>query len=72
MGLEHPAITRTLRTGYPYKIVECVCFDGLGNEVCIGDEVFELDDEIYLIDEISLDAREILERHGAVRRVVNG
>ena len=41
MGLEHPEITRTIRTGYPYKSVERVYFDSLGNEVCLGDEVFE-------------------------------
>lgn len=67
-----PIIKHIERTGYPPGAREPrVLFeDSLGHEVYEGDEVLELDDEIYLIHEISSDAVEILERHGADRRYI--
>lgn len=70
--IEHPTISRTLRTGYPQQERVFFTIDGLGNAVFKGDEILELDDQIYLVDEISLDAQEILEKHGAVRRIIHG
>ncbi|WP_318999798.1 YqaI family protein [Mesobacillus sp. S13] len=40
--IEHPAITRTLRTGYPEKVVdqpECEGTDYFGDEILTGDDV---------------------------------
>ncbi|MFD1066651.1 hypothetical protein [Oceanobacillus locisalsi] len=66
MDIEHPEITRVRRTGYPYsERRQMFVTDGLGNDVHSGDEILEFDDEFYLVDELSVDAREILEKHGA-------
>jgi len=69
-----PIVKAIERTGYPPGVREPkVLFeDSLGHEVYEGDEVIEFDEEIYLIDEISYDAIEILEKHGATRRIVHG
>lgn len=67
MDLQHPAITQTIRSGYPYsERRETVGTDGLGNEVFTGEEIIEFMDEFYLVEELSIDAREILEQHGGV------
>ncbi|CEI81262.1 hypothetical protein BN997_01080 [Oceanobacillus oncorhynchi] len=64
--MDHPAIERTRRTGYPYsERRQMFVTDGLGNDVHSGDEILEFDGEFYLVDELSVDAREILEKHGA-------
>lgn len=65
--LEHPDITRTIRTGYPvYRPRrEEYGIDALGNEVFVGEDILVLDDEFYLVEELSCDARRILEIHGA-------
>lgn len=69
MGIQHPAITRTLRTGYPYSEKrEMVFTDGLGNEVFSGDPIIEFMGEFYLEDILSDDAIEILEQHGGVHK----
>ncbi|WP_080875581.1 hypothetical protein [Oceanobacillus timonensis] len=66
MDLEHPDITRVRRTGSPYsERRQMYVTDGLGNDVHSGDEILKLDDEFYLVDELSADAREILEQLGA-------
>lgn len=70
MGLQHPAITRALRTGYPYSDKrEEWGTDGLGNQVFSGDEIMEFMGEIYVVEELSSDAREILEQHGAIYKI---
>lgn len=70
MSIEHPDITRTMLTGYPYSSRrQTIRVDGLGNEVYNGDEIIEFMDEFYLVDELSSDAQEILEQHGAVRKI---
>lgn len=48
--LEHPAITRTLRTGYPNVIEqpEHSGSDYFGDEVLEGDDIVEYDGEVVL------------------------
>jgi len=71
MGLEHPAITRTRRTGYPYsERREMWGIDGLSNDVYTDDEILDFMGEFYLVDNLSLDAIEILEQHGAIYKIV--
>jgi len=70
--LEHPTITRVLQTGYPEQEKALYGFDVFGNVVYEGDEIYEFDDEFYLISELSGDSIEILVRHGAERKVANG
>lgn len=43
-ALEHPSITRTLRTGYPFAINEHEEYDVFGDLVSVEDEVFETED----------------------------
>lgn len=70
MDLQHPAITRTLRTGFPFsERREEWGIDALGNEVFTGDEILEFMDEFYLVEELSDDAREILEQHGGIYKI---
>lgn len=64
--MDHPLIEQTMRTGYPYsERRETIYEDGLGNEIYTGDEILEFMGEIYVVEELSMDAREILEQHGA-------
>lgn len=65
--MDHPIIEQIERTGYPKYSDrrECYGSDGLGNEVYSGDEILVIGDEFYLAEELSLDAKEILERMGA-------
>lgn len=42
--------------------------DALGNEIFVGDEIYEYEDELFVIEELSFDAREILDLLGATRR----
>lgn len=68
---EHPAISRTIRTGYPYSPRrQEVGIDPLGNEVYSGDEILVFEDEFYSVKKISDDAIEVLERHGADYKIV--
>lgn len=51
MGLEHPAITKTELTCYPYSpLREVVGKDPLGNEVYPGDEILMLNDDFFLVE----------------------
>lgn len=66
MGLEHPAVSRTLRTGYPYSpLRQVVGNDPLGNEVHPGDEILMLDDDFFLVETMGAEAIEVLEFLGA-------
>ncbi len=70
MSIEHPDITRTMLTGYPFSPRRrTVRVDGLGNEVYSGDEIIEFMDEFYLVDELSSDAQEIIESHGGIYKI---
>lgn len=72
--MDHPIVKEIERHGYPlsHKEPKLLFLDALGNNVYEGDEVLEFDDEIYVVEELSSDAIEILERHGASRRVIDG
>lgn len=70
MDLQHPMITRIERTGYPFSNKrEEWGIDALGNEVFTGDEIIEFMDEFYLVEELSSDAKEILEQHGGTYKI---
>lgn len=70
MGLEHPTITRIRRTGYPYSARrEAIGTDFFGNEVYAGEEILVFGDEFFLVEELSTDAREILEAFGGDYRI---
>lgn len=72
--MDHPIVKEIERYGYPLSVKEKkpVAVDDMGYEVFEGEVVFELDERIYLIEELSSDAIEILEKHGAERVVVDG
>ncbi len=42
--------------------------DALGNEIHAKDEVFEYDDKLFVIEELSYDAQKVLELLGAERK----
>jgi hypothetical protein len=68
--LEHPDITRALRTGYAYSERREMSFvDGLGNDVHSGDEILVLNDEFYLVDELFQETIEVLEQQGATYKI---
>ena len=48
--MEHPAVTRTMETGYANMISqpEHVAIDVMGDEVLAGDSIIELNGEIIL------------------------
>lgn len=50
MNLEHPAITRTMETGYANMVSqpEHCGIDAMGDEILVGDDVIELNGEIIL------------------------
>lgn len=67
MDLEHPDITRARRTGYPYSHKRQDCFyDAFGSAIYPGDQYIDFHGETYLVDDLSADAIEILERHGGI------
>lgn len=72
MDMEHPMITRMERTGIPYSEKrEAYGNDARDNEVWPGDEILCLEDEFYLVEELSPDAKEILEHMGATYKIAN-
>lgn len=66
--LEHPTITRALRTGYPYPIESGHWgVDACGDEILCGDVVYEFPDgEIVLEENIQ---EYLIEHLGAVRKI---
>lgn len=51
--LEHPEVTRTLRTGYPKPIAEeSGAVDIYGDEILEGDHYIEADGELILADNL--------------------
>lgn len=68
--MEHPVITAVEQWGYPHKTGhEYVMVDSLNNEIYTGDEYFEFDDELFLIEALTADAIEVLEIIGAERKI---
>lgn len=61
--LEHPAITRTLQTGYPEPIEQAEhigSVDYFGSEIIEGDSVIEDDGEIILEENLQRYLKEVL------------
>lgn len=68
---DHPVIDQLEVWGYPKttSLSGFVMDDSLNNEIYTGDEYLEYDGEKYLIEPLSSDAIEILEKHGAERKI---
>lgn len=68
---DHPVIEQLEAWGYPKttSLSGFVMDDSLNNEIYTGDEYLEYDGETYLIEPLSSDAVEILEKHGAERKI---
>jgi len=64
--VDHPEVLHIMRTGYPSWNQEprIVGTDSLGNDIYEGDELYVLDDEVFIKEELSYDAVEILEKIG--------
>ena len=68
--LEHPDITRTLATGFPYSDRrEVYAIDALRQEVHPGDEILVLEDEFFLVEPLGPEAKEVLEVIGATYQI---
>lgn len=65
--LEHPDITRALKTGYPEIELDPIGTDFFGHEYFDGENLLVYDVEVFLESELSSDAIEILEHIGADR-----
>lgn len=67
--MEDPILRSMMATGYPpgYDEPEIIGTDALGNEVFEGDDIYDLNGEIFVAEEISYDAKQILEMFGATR-----
>lgn len=65
--IEHPDITRTLRTGYPDGLRNMINqpehygIDYFGDEILVGDEIVEINGEIVLKDNFEDYLTEVLE-----------
>lgn len=68
--MDHPAIIEMEMTGFApgESELEYRGDDFFGNEVYEGDEIYELDQEIFYVEELSADAKEILEFYGADKK----
>ncbi|MEN2467999.1 hypothetical protein [Ornithinibacillus sp. JPR2-1] len=69
--MEHPTITHMERTGHPpYSPKrEEYGVDALGNEVFVGEEILVLEDDFYLVEELTAQSKEILEQLGATYKI---
>jgi len=64
--MQHPLIDRIECTGIPYSPRRAEYgIDALGNLVLKGEEILVYQDDFFLVEELSPDAVEILERFGA-------
>ena len=68
IDLEHPVVTAIRRYGYPEPEPEPIGEDFFGNPVYPGDEIWVIDDLIFLDNELGYQATQILEALGAERR----
>lgn len=71
MKMEHPDITEARRQGYPSsQQYRELGEDSLGNIIYPGTEVYEIDDKVFVVEELISDSIEILEMLGAEKRVI--
>lgn len=71
MNMEHPDVTEARRHGYPSSQQHReLGEDALGNIIYAGTEVYELDDEVFVVEELISDSIKILETLGAERKVI--
>lgn len=68
--MDHPAIVLMERKG-EIDLQKMLCIDALGNEVFEGDEIFEHNDEVFLIETLGHEAKEILEIIGANKKIAH-
>lgn len=70
--MDHPIIKEMETWGYPKRTgYEYVAVDSMNNEIYPGDEYFEFDDELFLIEALTADAIEVLEIIGAERKIAH-
>lgn len=68
--MDHPMIRQIELTGYPSGYDrKYIGTDALGNEVYEGDQILVFEDEMFLVDDLTYQAEEILEIVGAVRKI---
>lgn len=67
--MEHPDITRTNLTGHHSPIEGPLYLDRFDNEIYAGDEIYMLEDDVYLIEELPHEALDILKNHGGTRKI---
>jgi len=67
--MDHPEVLMAMQTGYPsYNQPENpIGEDSLGNAIYSGDELFVVNDEWFVIEELTYNAIEVLEAIGADR-----
>lgn len=68
--MEHFDITRVNLTGYSKPIDEPLYLDHFGHQVYAGDEIYEYNDDVYLVEELSQDAIDIIKHNGGVRTLI--
>lgn len=67
--MDHPVVAEIERTGYPIGYQNNVVgTDALGNELYKGDSILQIDNEKFLVDELTPQSIEILETLGAYRK----
>ncbi|MCP3026639.1 hypothetical protein [Halobacillus sp. A5] len=67
--MTHPSVEQVENFGYPLKKEEKYYgTDELGNEVFHGDDIYELNDEYFLIETLTQDSKELLQILGAEKR----
>ncbi|MGP4041928.1 hypothetical protein ACTWP4_18800 [Gracilibacillus sp. D59] len=66
---DHPIIEDIEMNGYPFYEEQSLGMDALGNEILVGDVVFEFNDEIFVEETLSAESVEILKVIGAERTI---
>lgn len=65
--MQHPDITRIERYGYAKKESE-IGRDFFGHTFYEGEELYIFEDEVFVAEELSSDAKQILEYFGAIKK----
>jgi len=68
IDLEHPVVTAIRRYGYPEPEPRLIGEDFFGNPIHEGDEIYVLDEYVFLDAELGYQAAQILEALGAKRK----